>query len=51
MWDPISIFACMWILNTGLPDARLKVADVVEKREQQIIIDNIADYVKLREGI
>jgi hypothetical protein len=47
MWDPISIFACMWILNTGLPDARLKVADVV----QQIIIDNIADYVKLREGI
>jgi hypothetical protein len=41
----------MWILNTGLPDARLKVADVVEKREQQTIIDNIADYVKLREGI
>ena len=47
MWDPISIFACMWILNSGLPDARLNVAYVIEQKEQQIIIDN----VKLREGI
>jgi len=51
MWDPVSIFACMWVLNTGLPDARLRVADVIKKQEQQIIIDNITDYVKLREGI
>jgi len=34
-------------LNSGLPDARLKVADVIEQKEQQIIVDN----VKLREGI
>jgi hypothetical protein len=37
----------MWILNTGLPDARLKVADIIHQKEHQIIVDN----VKLREGI
>jgi hypothetical protein len=29
MWDPVSIFVCMYILNTGLPEARLKVSDIV----------------------
>jgi hypothetical protein len=28
MWDPISVFVCMYILNVGLPEARLKVSDI-----------------------
>jgi len=47
MWDPISIFVCMWILNSGLPDARLKVADVIKAKEQKII----SETVKIREGV
>lgn len=51
MWDPISIFYCMWVLNAGLPDARLNVVDVIEAKEQKIIVDSISDSVKLREGV
>jgi hypothetical protein len=36
MWDPISIFACMWVLNAGLPDARLKVDDVLKTNERSV---------------
>ena len=28
MWDPVSVFVCLYIMNVGLPDARLKVSDV-----------------------
>lgn len=51
MWDPISIFFCAWILNVGLPDARLKVSEVLEAREQKIIVDTISKSVKLRQDI
>jgi hypothetical protein len=37
MWDPISVFVCMWILNSGLPDARLKVSDVLKSNEKPAI--------------
>lgn len=51
MWDPISIFFCAWVLNIGLPEARLKVADVIEAREQQIIVEHISKSITIREGI
>lgn len=51
MWDPISVFFCMWVLNAGLPDARLNVVDVIEAKEQKIITDTIATSVILREGV
>lgn len=51
MWDPISIFACAWILNIGLPDGRLSVNEVIKAKEQKVIVDNIQSSVKLREGI
>ena len=51
MWDPISIFFCSWILNIGMPDARLKVSEVIEVREQKIIVDTIKDSVTIRDNI
>ena len=51
MWDPISLLYCMWILNVGLPDARLSVKDVVEAKEQKTIIDTITNSIKIREGV
>jgi len=29
MWDPVSVFVCMYMLNVGLPDARIKVNDII----------------------
>jgi len=29
MWDPVSVFVCMYVLNVGLPDARLRVNDII----------------------
>ena len=48
MWDPISVLFCMWILNAGLPEARLHVHDVIEAREQKIITDTILQSVTIR---
>lgn len=49
MWDPMSVLFCMWILNAGLPEARLHVHDVIEAREQQVIIDTIQKSVTIRD--
>ena len=49
MWDPISVFVCMWILNTGLPSARLSVAEAIKNRENTL--EEISKTVTLREGI
>jgi len=51
MWDPISLFYMMWALNTGLPDARLNVTEVIQARENKIVIEHIVESVSLREGI
>jgi hypothetical protein len=51
MWDPVSIFAIMWNLNAGMPEARLRVNDVVEANESHIIVEHIANSSILREGI
>ena len=51
MWDPISLFYMMWTLSTGLPDARLNVAEVIQARENKIIIEHITESISLREGI
>lgn len=51
MWDPISIFFCMWVLNIGMPDARLKVSEIIEARERYIINKTIAKDVVLRQSI
>jgi len=47
MFDPISVFYCMWVLNSGLPDARLKVQDVVKDKENKPIVETVA----LRKGV
>lgn len=39
----------MWILNAGLPEARLHVHDVIEAREQKIITDTILQSVTIRD--
>ena len=49
MWDPISIFFCMWVLNVGMPEARLKVSDVIEVRESKVVADTIQQSVTLRQ--
>jgi hypothetical protein len=50
MWDPISVMFCMWILNVGLPDARLKVSDAIEDKEHRIIVDTIKNSVTIRDS-
>lgn len=51
MWDPISIFFCAWVLGVGLPDARLKVSDVIQAREAHVITEQIKNSVTIRKGI
>ena len=49
MWDPLSVFFCMWILNAGLPEARLRVSDVIQANEQRVITETICKSVTIRE--
>lgn len=51
MWDPISLFYIAWTLNAGLPDARLKVSEVIEMKENVVIVESINEQIKLREGL
>jgi hypothetical protein len=51
MWDPISLFYCMWILNIGMPDVRLNVVDIIKVREEKLISDTITKNVNVREGV
>ena len=48
MWDPLSIFFCMWILNIGMPEAKLSVKDTIELREQELINKTITSSAELR---
>jgi len=48
MWEPINIFYMMYVLNVGMPDARL---NTVESQEQKIIKQTMASHVTLRPGI
>jgi len=42
MWDPISIFYCMWILNSAeLPNSRLNVSEVIAQKENNIISSTV----------
>jgi len=47
MWDPISIFACMWILGVDLPPARLNVQDVIQANQSR----QIHETVVIRKGV
>lgn len=49
MWDPISIFFCMWVLNIGMPEARLSVKGIIEYKEQYVINKAIIDSATIRE--
>lgn len=51
MWDPISIFFCAYILNIGLPEARLNVSDVIKANEERLITETICRDIKVREGV
>lgn len=52
MWDPISIFYLMLMLNTSeLPNQRLTVKDVIEAKELKIINDKMKSDVSLRSGV
>jgi len=49
MFDPLSVFFCMWILNSGLPPARLSVHEVIKVKEEKIVVDTIQKSVTIRE--
>jgi len=51
MWDPISTFLCMWILNINMPKARLSVDEVIKVKEEQLVIDTMIKSTELRTGI
>jgi len=51
MWDPISTFFCMWVLNVGMPEARLKVSDVIEDIEQHLVNETIQKSATLRNDL
>lgn len=48
MWDPISLFYCMWILNVNLPNGRLNVLDLIKDKEEAIFNNYIHNNTKLR---
>jgi len=39
----------MWILNAGLPEARLHVSDVIQANEQRVITETICKSAAIRE--
>jgi hypothetical protein len=39
MYDPISIFFCMWALNIDMPPARLNVAEIVSINKERIVVE------------
>jgi len=41
----------MWVLNIGLPEGRLSVADSVQLKEEAIINKTIVDFTTIRGGI
>lgn len=51
MWDPISIFFCMWVLNVGLPEARLNVVEIIKAKEESVINKTIINSASIRNGI
>lgn len=51
MFDPISTLFYMWVMNVGLPPARLDVTEVIKVREERIIIKTIVSSIELRDGI
>lgn len=51
MWDPISIFYCMWVLNIGLPEGRLSVSEAILLKEEAIINKTIVESATIRGGI
>jgi len=52
MWDPISVFYLMLMLNTSeLPDQRLSVKEVIEANELKIIQNKMKTDVTLRQGV
>lgn len=52
MWDPISMFYFMWVLNAKeLPNQRLSVREVIEIREQTVINNEMYKHITIREGV
>jgi len=51
MWDPISVFFCMWVLNIGLPEGRLNTVEHIKLKEQVIIDQTIVNSTTIRESI
>lgn len=51
MWDPISIFYCMWVLNIGLPAGRLGVSETIFIKEEAILNKAIIESANIRGGI
>jgi hypothetical protein len=47
MWDPISLFFCLYVMNADMPSARLDVNEAIKQQRSSSV-----DYnVTLREGI
>lgn len=51
MFDPISIFYFAWILNAGLPNGRLNVEEIIQLKENTVIVEQINSEIKLRNGL
>lgn len=51
MWDPVSIFAIMWMLNKDLPGGRLNVESAIETHETNVVVQSISEQIKLRNGL
>lgn len=46
VWDPVSIVFMMWVLNVGMPVARLNVHDVVAVNQHNIAVTHEANASK-----
>lgn len=52
MLDPVSMLYFCFVLNSlELPAGRLNVADMMEMRENVVIVNSINEQISLREGL
>lgn len=52
MFDPITVFYFMLMLNSAeLPSQRLSVKEVVEIKENTVIVESINKNITLRNGL
>ena len=41
MWDPISLFFCLYVMNANMPSARLDVVEAIKQQRSGLVDCNV----------